>query len=345
MVNRVLSTRKGIAMKRFLQIAAALLICQASLSRADVITVSAVADTTVDALQPDVEFGADDLKAAKVGEVDQTAEQLTFFYAQFQLPDGLTGQNIASVNSVNLQLRRAAGSPALSLTYYVYGVFDGIDTESATTYTWNDGVGFDPSHTLVKFLNPGNEEIFNYSDAAESAFVGSLDTASEGPPQRPFGFVQDAFQAAFALENRSNLILDDTDGRITFLVNVRANFAVTPLQMFASVEDGVILPPQLIIDYTPGSAAVSGDYNDDGMVDGADLTVWEGAFGQTGTGQAADGDEDGDVDGADFLIWQQNVGASGTLAAVAAVPEPAAGPLGLIVLASITRLRRSRQRA
>ena len=128
-----------------------------------------MADSTVDALQPDIEFGADDLKAAKVGEVDQTAEQLTFFYAQFQLPDGLTGRNVASVNSVDLQLRRAAGSPALSLTYYVYGIFDGIDTEGATTYTWNDGVGFDPSHTLVKFLNPGNEEIFYYSDPAESA--------------------------------------------------------------------------------------------------------------------------------------------------------------------------------
>jgi hypothetical protein len=331
-------------MKRFLQIAAALLICQTALSRAEVITVPAVADTTVDALQPDVEFGADNLKAAKVGAVDQPAEQLTFFYAQFQLPDGLTGQNIASVNSVDLQLRRAAGASALSLTYYVYSIFDGIDTESATTYTWNDGVGFDPSHTLVKFLNPNNEEIFYYSDPAESAYVGFLDTASEGPPQRPFGFVQ-GFQAPFAIENRHDLILDDTDGRITFLVNVRPNFAVTPLQTFASVEDGVILSPQLIIDYTPGSAAVPGDYNDDGMVDGADLTVWEGDFGATGAGQAADGDEDNDVDGADFLMWQQNVGASGTLAAVAAVPEPAAASLGLIVVASVPWLRRSRHGA
>jgi hypothetical protein len=331
-------------MKRFLQIAIATLICPVALLRAEVITVSAVADSTVDALQPDVEFGADNLKAAKVGEVDQPAEQLTFFYAQFQLPDGLTGRNIASVNSVDLQLRRAAGSPALSLTYYIYGILDGIDTESATTYTWNDGVGFDPSHKLVKFLNPGNEEIFYYSDPAESAFVGYLDTASEGPPQRPFGFVQDSLQAAFALENRSNLILDDTDGRITFLVNVRANFAVTPLQMFASVEDGVILPPQLIVDYTPGSAAVPGDYNDDSMVDGADLIVWEDAFGDTGASQPADGDDDGDVDGADFLLWQQNVGASETLAAVAAVPEPAAASLGLF-LASLTWRRRVGQRA
>lgn len=71
------------------------------------------------------------------------------------------------------------------------------------------------------------------------------------------------------------------------------------------------------------SAAVPGDFDGDGDVDGADFVAWQTHF-PTGSGAAlADGDADGDgdVDGADFVVWQTNFpfipgpGAS-------AVPEP-----------------------
>ena len=48
---------------------------------------------------------------------------------------------------------------------------------------------------------------------------------------------------------------------------------------------------------------IPGDFDDDGNVDGDDLTLWKGAFGQTAVGDA---DSDGDSDGADFLVWQRN---------------------------------------
>jgi autotransporter-associated beta strand protein len=85
-------------------------------------------------------------------------------------------------------------------------------------------------------------------------------------------------------------------------------------------------------------APIPGDFNGDGFVDGADLTVWSGNFGATGVG-TAEGDADGDglVDGADFLIWQQNftspVGA-------AAVPEPATLALVSVALATLVGVRR-----
>jgi hypothetical protein len=55
-----------------------------------------------------------------------------------------------------------------------------------------------------------------------------------------------------------------------------------------------------------------GDYNGDGQVDKADLTVWEDNFGTQAaeSTQLGDGDEDRDVDGFDFLLWQRNYGAS-----------------------------------
>jgi hypothetical protein len=79
-----------------------------------------------------------------------------------------------------------------------------------------------------------------------------------------------------------------------------------------------------------------GDYNNDEKVDGADLAVWEGEFGDVAAGLAADGDGDGDADGDDFLIWQQNFGASAPAGiTAAAVPEPAGLALLLTGLVSL----------
>jgi hypothetical protein len=65
---------------------------------------------------------------------------------------------------------------------------------------------------------------------------------------------------------------------------------------------------------------LSADFNHDGHVDGADLSLWESSAGQNGN---ADANGDGDSDGADFLAWQRQVGLSGGTGA-ASVPEPAA---------------------
>jgi hypothetical protein len=71
--------------------------------------------------------------------------------------------------------------------------------------------------------------------------------------------------------------------------------------------------------YEPIAAA---DFNQDGIVDGADLAQWEGAYGVSAAG---DVDADGDTDGTDFLSWQRQF-AMGSLAAPSydVVPEPAA---------------------
>lgn len=71
-----------------------------------------------------------------------------------------------------------------------------------------------------------------------------------------------------------------------------------------------------------GSAPVdNADFNDDGMVNGDDLTEWKGAYGETLDGDA---NNDGVSDGADFLIWQRQFGTSPTASpSTAQVPEPA----------------------
>jgi hypothetical protein len=89
---------------------------------------------------------------------------------------------------------------------------------------------------------------------------------------------------------------------------------------------------------TPGFPA---DFDDNGLVDGADLTVWRGAFGATAAGDA---DGDGDSDGNDFLVWQRSVGSGIPPAggAAAAVPEPTSLLAALCGLAAIAVAGRRR---
>jgi hypothetical protein len=92
-------------------------------------------------------------------------------------------------------------------------------------------------------------------------------------------------------------------------------------------------------EYIPPVVFAAADFNHNGDVDGADLTIWSAKFGQKlGAGQA-DGDATGDgaVDGADFLAWQQQLTHAGMPPVGIAVPEPAVWALSAAALAAALR--------
>lgn len=95
----------------------------------------------------------------------------------------------------------------------------------------------------------------------------------------------------------------------------------------------------------PPVVYAAADFNRDGDVDGADLTIWSAKLGQESGATQTDGDATGDgaVDGADFLAWQQQLTAS-AVAAAGVVPEPATVALLITALCFGHLLRKSPRR-
>lgn len=98
---------------------------------------------------------------------------------------------------------------------------------------------------------------------------------------------------------------------------------------FSSERNTVTQRPTLTFNYQI-AAPQPGDFDNDGNVDGDDLTVWKQQYGTQ-------------LGGDDFLVWQRNFGASAVPVA-GAVPEP--GSIALLAAGGIAfAVRRRRQTA
>jgi T5SS/PEP-CTERM-associated repeat protein len=99
-----------------------------------------------------------------------------------------------------------------------------------------------------------------------------------------------------------------------------------------------------------GGGAVAPDFNGDGVVNGADLAIWQANVGipSGATVLQGDADGDGDVDGADFLKWQRNAGRAppwtGAGSGGPNIPEPTSVALMLCGALALIGTRRHRTR-
>lgn len=104
------------------------------------------------------------------------------------------------------------------------------------------------------------------------------------------------------------------------------------------------LPHEVVLSVSAGVSFAAADFNEDGFIDAADLTIWQNGFGLSTGASHGQGDANGDfaVDGADFLIWQTGVNNPGNVGTQAPAPEPKSWIVALAGLAGLPGLRRGR---
>jgi hypothetical protein len=87
-----------------------------------------------------------------------------------------------------------------------------------------------------------------------------------------------------------------------------------------------------LIDVGPPPANNS-DFNGDGVVDGADLLIWQRGFGLSNETGKSHGNANADmlVDGADLSVWKAHFGGLPALPATSVVPEPTSALLAVVI--------------
>lgn len=203
-----------------------------------------------------------------------------------------------------------------------------------------------PGETLffsidVKFLGVSQEEYIPDSDLYEGilAQVRSFDQLA------PDGGTAGSFKG------EHNVTLQSRNFNPSEWTTVTSSFVVPTDGFFADVRvsTNLFIPPsplfagQVLFDKLTINR-ITADFDDDGDVDGDDLTIWTGNVGPTA---AADANADGVTDGADFLAWQREFGLGvvppASNVAVSAVPEPGSVALATIGVAILSMSRASRR--
>ncbi|TWT77922.1 hypothetical protein Pla123a_17210 [Posidoniimonas polymericola] len=188
-----------------------------------------------------------------------------------------------------------------------------IFMSASILYSTNDGATFqelgyfqsDPSGSINSSASP----VSPFDPAQAATFVSIFDDASStllsGVTNLEFSF--------YAVDNDdTGQLADPFDGLNPF---TGEDDALSPAFKSPLIWEIDVLAP---------SEGTVGDYNNDGLVNAADYTVWRDTFGDTvPAGSGADGSGNGSIDLADYNTWVSNYGASGVAAATAA-PEPAA---------------------
>ncbi|MCA9185063.1 MAG: hypothetical protein KDA99_05565 [Planctomycetales bacterium] len=98
------------------------------------------------------------------------------------------------------------------------------------------------------------------------------------------------------------------------------SLATIDLNTNSRLEDRGYVSHAATVRVTIAPPLLEGDYNYDGLVDAADITVWKDALASQ-TILFADGNRNGIIDAADYTIWEDQYGQRILHASVRAVPE------------------------
>ena len=256
-------------------------------------------------------------------------------YLRFDLGD----IDVSKLSDVALELTTATAS--LGQTFKVYGLNDGHAGEN-----WEEGTS-DGFLNVVTDTDPSNDNWITWNNAPGNA-AGSDADPEETTFLGTFGGDLNGRKVGISGTDLVDFLKADTDGLVTLIISRETHNPVytSASDYFASSENNPILCPALLLEMNE-TPKIAGDANNDGKVDGSDVTIlagnWQAGVGapnpDTVTWEMGDFNGDGQVDGSDVTIlagnWQYGVDA-----AAAAVPEPSTLLLLVGMIGSLLLVRR-----
>lgn len=227
----------------------------------------------------------------------------------------LTEQQSASGRELSLRFLDDAGDNQFDIALHGLQQTVSIRSQSDTTGDDVQTTGFAPDTTYMLV-----GRIQGNGGAANSIAVSLL------PPGGEIGnFASDSF--TWDITATSTPGFDPTITQLELQSLFEGNFTVS------NVWTGTAA------DFFATPSAAAGDFNDDGLVNLADYTIWRSSLGSMGDYLAADGDGNGVVDAGDYAVWKQNFGnlAQTSASHTSPVPEPATVLLLAAGLAMVSR--------
>jgi hypothetical protein len=263
-------------------------------------------------------FGDSPNLFAKNDAADPAARNVTFI--KFNTGPADTSK----IDQAVLQVYGENTGSASQVVTHVYGLTN--DNWNESTITWSTAPNLNATTSTA------------LSDISQN-FINGLGTTAE-----VVGHFTGVASSGLLQLDVTDFVHAHPDQQLTFMIAREVRFdgenvddALTSLRL-ASKERGTDPGPQLLLSLAAG--ALTGDYDQNGVVDSADYDVWRQSAGTAHT--AADGNKDGVVDAADYVLWRNNEGSSlpgvaaGTSLPADAVPEPCAAFILLSGLAALS---------
>jgi hypothetical protein len=201
---------------------------------------------------------------------------------------------------------------------------------------------------FVSIANSADTDFYSFSVSAASLLSATLTPLGGVFSQGAQGGTESSFDAN-ARNDLALAILGADGSTILGLSNNTgaggieslANLALQPgSEYFARITGSTANVQLYELSLTPAPLAPTGDFDKNGVVDGADFLLWQRELGASGATLAADANHDGTVTAADLALWQAHFGETTAGAATTAhqVPEPESLAIGATVFMTLAMI-------